>query len=277
MNSFTTANPGQPLVKASGLRKRFPVAHDPWSGRQAAWHQAVDDVSLDLRRGEILGLVGESGSGKSTLGRLLLGLIPADAGQIVVAGRDLAHLDRRSMAAHRRSAQIVFQNPLASLDPRQRIGRAFREVLAVHGLPAAEVAPRITESLERVGLSDDLLDRLPRSFSGGQLQRIAIARALLVRPAFLVADEPVSSLDVSVQAQVLRLFAELRDRLGLGILFISHDLRATAWLADRIAVMYGGRIVETGPSAAVFGKPVHEHTRSLLTCYGPLAEEANHD
>jgi oligopeptide/dipeptide ABC transporter ATP-binding protein len=225
--------------------------------------QALDAVSLSLERGEALGLVGESGSGKSTLGRALLGLIPPDAGRVTFDGVDLAQARGRSL---RPRMQLVFQDPHASLDPRRRIGAQIADGLVINRLaPAAELPARVAALLAQVGLSADHAARFPHEFSGGQRQRIAIARALATSPDFLVADEPVSALDVSVQAQVLRLLDDLRHRLGLALLFISHDIAVVRSLCARVVVLYLGRVMEQGPAADLLDAPRHPYTRALLS------------
>jgi len=232
---------------------------------------ALVDVSLQLMPGEVLGLVGESGSGKSTLGRLAVGLERADAGQVRLAGHDLGTGRRRDWRGLRRDAQMVFQDPFGSLDPRLSVARIVAEPLALLGLDGAEATARVRDALDEVGLGDEALNRYPHEFSGGQRQRIAIARALITRPKLVVADEPVSALDVSVQAQVLNLMADLRTRHGLAYLFISHDLAVVAHLADRLAVLRDGAIVETGPTAALLEAPRHAYTRALLDAVLPPA------
>jgi oligopeptide/dipeptide ABC transporter ATP-binding protein len=225
--------------------------------------QALDSVSLTLNRGEALGLVGESGSGKSTLGRALLGLIPPDAGRVTFDGVDLAQARGRLL---RPRMQLVFQDPHASLDPRRRIGAQIADGLAINRLAAAsEIPARVAALLAQVGLSAEHAARFPHEFSGGQRQRIAIARALATSPDFLVADEPVSALDVSVQAQVLRLLDDLRHRLGLALLFISHDIAVVRSLCARVVVLYLGRVMEQGPAAAILEAPRHPYTRALLS------------
>jgi peptide/nickel transport system ATP-binding protein len=230
---------------------------------------ALVDVSLQLMPGEVLGLVGESGSGKSTLGRLAVGLERADAGQVRLAGHDLGKGHRRDWRQLRRDAQMVFQDPFGSLDPRLRVAQIVAEPLALLRLDAGEAISRVREALDEVGLGDEALDRYPHEFSGGQRQRIAIARALITRPKLVVADEPVSALDVSVQAQVLNLMTNLRSRHGLAYLFISHDLAVVAHLADRIAVLRDGAVVETGPTVELLQAPRHPYTRALLDAVLP--------
>jgi len=235
----------------------------------AARRTALDHVSLTLAAGEVLGLVGESGSGKSTLGRLAVGLERADAGVVRLDGIDLATAGRADWRRLRCRAQMVFQDPFGSLDPRLTVARIVAEPLALLRLPAAEAAARVHDALAEVGLGAETLDRYPHEFSGGQRQRIAIARALITRPKLLVADEPVSALDVSVQAQVLNLMADLGRRHGLAYLLISHDLTVVAHLADRIAVMQAGRIVEVGRTAELLTAPRHPYTRALLDAVLP--------
>ena len=224
--------------------------------------RAVQQVSLSVQAGEVVGLVGESGSGKSTLGRLALRLLTPSAGTVMFEGDDLATLSRSALRARRRAMQMVFQDPFASLNPRRSIGGAIAEVLALHGLPHG--AAEVTVALRRVGLEAGDAVRRPRQFSGGQRQRIAIARALATQPRLLVADEPVSALDVSVQAGILALLQGLRAELGLAMLFISHDLRVVEAMADRIVVLYLGRVMESGPARAVFAQPRHPYTAALL-------------
>jgi peptide/nickel transport system ATP-binding protein len=230
---------------------------------------ALDGVTLRLWAGETLGIVGESGSGKSTLGRLAVGLERPDSGAVRFQGADLWATGRLGKRQVRRDAQMVFQDPYGSLDPRQKIAQIVAEPLGLLHLGRAAAAERCREALAEVGLGAEALDRYPHEFSGGQRQRIAIARALITRPALLVADEPVSALDVSVQAQVLNLLAELQRRHGLALLFISHDLAVVAHLADRIAVMQAGRVVEEGPRHQVLNAPRHSYTRNLLAAVLP--------
>ncbi len=227
--------------------------------------RAVDRVSLSIRRGETLGLVGESGCGKSTLGRAILRLVEPSAGTIRLAGTDVTGLSRAALRPLRRSAQMVFQDPLASLDPRWTVGRLVAEPLVIHGLGSRpERQARVRDLLDRVGLPAEAVGRFPHEMSGGQRQRVGIARALALAPQLLILDEAVSALDVSVQAQVLNLLADLQAELGLAYLFISHDLTVVDHVADRVAVMLGGRLVETGPRARFAGNPLHPYTQELL-------------
>jgi oligopeptide/dipeptide ABC transporter ATP-binding protein len=251
------------LIVADHLSRRFGSAGLFGRGRPV---QAVTDVSLAIDRGEALGLVGESGSGKSTIGRLLLGLLPASEGRVMLDGTDLGQARGADLRRLRRRMQLVFQDPYSSLDPRRRIGEQIADGLAIHKLcPSRERRARTEALLVQVGLPASHADRFPHEFSGGQRQRVGIARALSTKPDFLVADEPVSALDVSVQAQVLALLADLRTRLGLGLLFISHDLHVVRSLCDRVVVLYLGRVMEEGPAAEVLEHPRHPYTKALLS------------
>ncbi|TSD85504.1 dipeptide ABC transporter ATP-binding protein [Mycobacterium sp. KBS0706] len=255
------------LVRAEGLTKTFQDGGGLSFGRPRPAVRAVDEVSLEIRRGETLALVGESGCGKSTLGRLLLRLIEPSAGQVFVGGTDLTGLSRGQMRAMRRQVQMIFQDPYGSLSPRRSVADIVAEPLEVFGLVRSrkERRDKVAELLRQVGLPPATMDRYPRQFSGGQRQRIGIARAISVDPAFIVADEPVSALDVSIQAQIVNLLQDLQERKNLSYLFIAHDLAVVRHIADRVAVMYLGRIVETGPKAAVYGAPHHPYTQALLS------------
>ncbi len=256
---------GAPLVEVRGLRKEYPIGGG-FLGRARATVHAVAGVDLTVRTGETLGIVGESGSGKSTLGRCILRLTEPTAGSVSFGGRDVLALSGRDLRAMRRDMQIVFQDPYASLNPRMRIGAIVAEGIEIHGLArGAAKRARVHELLEKVGLSPEHYDRYPHEFSGGQRQRVGIARALAVGPRFIVADEPVSALDVSIQAQVLNLLRRLQDEMRLAYLFISHDLRVVAHVSHRVAVMYLGKIVEQAPVAELYRNPRHPYTRALLS------------
>ena len=246
------------LVRAERLTRTFTRSRRPVT--------AVRDVSFDIRRGETLGLVGESGCGKTTVGRLLLRLDRPTTGRVRYRDEDVGALEGDRLRAFRRCAQIVFQDPYGSLNPRMTVGGALREVLRVHGLAGRAEAPaRVAELLELVGMSGSDGNRYPHEFSGGQRQRVGIARALAVEPEFVVADEPVSALDVSVQAQILNLLQDLQAELGLTYLFISHDLAVVRQLSDRVAVMFEGRIVELAETESLFVSPRDPYTRALLS------------
>jgi oligopeptide/dipeptide ABC transporter ATP-binding protein len=254
----------EPLVALRGVTKQFPTAWD-FFGRTTSWISAVDDVSLDIRPGETLALVGESGSGKSTLARLLLRLIPTSGGTIHFEGKDVLTLPAKDLRAFRQKAQIIFQDPFESLDPRFRASAVVEEGMAHLGLSRRDRRERVAEVLNLVHLPADASQRFPHEFSGGQRQRLSIARALAVNPSFIVADEPVSALDVSMQSQILNLMRELQQRLGLTYLFISHDMSVVRHMADRIAVMYLGRVVEIAPADELFTNPLHPYTQALLS------------
>ena len=259
------------LVVAEDLTRHFATGGLLLRGRPV---QAVNAVSLVIARGETVGLVGESGSGKSTVGRLMLGLLAPTAGRVVFDGADLATVPQAELRRLRRRMQLVFQDPYGSLDPRRTVGAQIADALAIHDLvPAAARRARVAELLAQVGLATGHAERYPYAFSGGQRQRIGIARALAAAPDFLVADEPVSALDVSVQAQVLALLADLRARLGLAMLFISHDLPVVRHLCDRVIGMYLGRVMEEGTVAEVFAAPSHPYTRALLSAAPSLRPE----
>ena len=254
----------EPLLEVRGLRTWFPVRRG-LLGRPSAWLRAVDGVSFEIREGETFALVGESGCGKTTVGRSVLRLIQPTAGEVRFAGRDLLALGRGELRRARRDMQLVFQDPYASLNPRLPVGEIVGEALLAHGIARGrELDARVAALLERVGLSASFRTRYPHEFSGGQRQRIGIARALALQPRFIVCDEAVSALDVSIQAQILNLLGDLQAEFSLTYLFISHDLHVVEHIADRVAVMYLGRIVENAPAAELFADPKHPYTRALL-------------
>jgi oligopeptide transport system ATP-binding protein len=254
-----------PLLSVRDLRVQFALRGATLfaPSRQLV---AVDDVSFELQAGETLGIVGESGCGKSTLGRALLRLLPTSAGQIVWLGRDLAPLDEPAVRPLRRDFQIIFQDPLAALDPRMTVGDIVAEPLVTFepGLPAGEVRSQVRDMLGKVGLSPEMLNRYPHEFSGGQCQRIGIARAMVLRPRLIICDEPVSALDVSIQAQIINLLAALQREFGLALIFISHNLAVVRHLSHRVMVLYLGRVVEIAPRSLLFAGPRHPYTQALL-------------
>jgi ABC-type glutathione transport system ATPase component len=262
---------GAPLLRVQGVVKEFGLRRtlaERITRKRTEPHRAVDDVSFELRRGEILGLAGGSGSGKTTLARCLVRLVEPDAGTIALDGTDVRAARGGDLRELRRRMQMVFQDPYASLNPRMTVGTALHEAGRVHNRPGAENAEQfVRDALERVHLSATMATRRPRELSGGQRQRVAVARALAVGPEVLIADEAVSALDVSVQAQLLNLFLDLRDELGVAIVFVAHQLAVIAEVADRVAVMNLGRIVEVGDTAAVFHNPQDDYTKALLAAH----------
>ncbi len=250
-----------------------PAGAWPWTASRQL--QAVHDVSFDLAEGETLGIVGESGSGKSTLARAVVGTIPATGGEVLWQGEDLRTLSESARQRRRRDIQMVFQDPLAALNPRMTVGDIIAEPLTthVHGLSRAEVRERVEAGMERVGLLANQLNRYPHEFSGGQCQRIGIARALILEPKLLICDEPVSALDVSVQAQVVNLLARLQDEMGLSMIFIAHDLSVVKHVSDRILVLYLGREMEEGPANNLVHTPAHPYTRALIAA-APIPDPA---
>jgi oligopeptide/dipeptide ABC transporter ATP-binding protein len=268
-----THSAAEPLLEVRGIGKRFPVARD-FLGRPTSWLSAVDDIDLDVHQGETVALVGESGCGKSTLARLILRLIPASEGSVHFEGRDVFAAGRDELRRFRQRAQLVFQDPFGSLDPRMKVDAIVAEGMPREGLSKDDRRARVLELLDLVELSAEAADRFPHEFSGGQRQRISIARALAVNPAFLIADEPVSALDVSVQSRILNLLADLQERLSLTYLFISHDMSVVRHVADRIAVMYLGKIVESGPAGEIFENPLHPYTQALLSSVPTLSRRS---
>jgi oligopeptide/dipeptide ABC transporter ATP-binding protein len=255
------------VIEADGVSVRFPVGRAGFWGQQTKWVHAVDDVSFTVHHGETLGLVGESGSGKTTVGRTVLRRIEPTAGRILFRGDDITHTRGEPLRQLRRRMQLVFQDPYASLNPRMSILQLVAEPLVVHGLvkSASSAREQVVALLERCGLPADAADRHPHAFSGGQRQRIGIARALALQPDFIVADEPVSALDVSVRAQVVNLLQDLQHEFGMSYLFIAHDLSVVRHISHRIAIMYAGKLVELADSDAVYERPRHPYTEALLS------------
>jgi oligopeptide transport system ATP-binding protein len=265
-SDLQTATDQAPLLSVRGLKMYFPVTEGTLISRQVAEVKAVDDISFDIMPGETLGLVGESGCGKSTTGRCILQLEKATAGEILYRGVDLTKLDTAAMRPYRRKIQVIFQDPYSSLNPRMKVGDIIAEPLAVHGIEpdSARRSRRVAELLSVCGLSAKMADRYPHEMSGGQRQRVGIARALSMQPEFIICDEAVSALDVSIQAQVINLLEDLREEFDLTYLFIAHDLSVVRHLCHRVAVMYLGHIVELASSDALFDDPQHPYTRALL-------------
>lgn len=257
----------EPLIQVRNLTKYFPVTKGIVLQRKTGDVRAVDGISFEISERETLGLVGESGCGKTTAGRTMLGLYPATSGSVLIDGIDVCKADNRQMLVIRRKAQMIFQDPFASLNPRWTVNAIVSEPIRVHGLAKTEKerSEQVRELMSLVGLSGRLINRFPHEFSGGQRQRIGVARALASRPSFIVCDEPISALDVSIQAQVVNLLEELQDQLGLTYLFIAHDLSMVRHICDRVAVMYLGKIVELADRDELYENPLHPYTQALLS------------
>jgi oligopeptide transport system ATP-binding protein len=261
-----TTNGHEPLLEVTDLVKHFPIKSGILIDRQVGAVRAVDGVSLSVAPGETLGLVGESGCGKSTLARTILQLLQPTSGSVRFEGQEIAGIGGRDMRLLRREMQMIFQDPYASLNPRKRVGQIVGEPLVLHGLASGqELRRQVEELLDRVGLAAEHYNRYPHEFSGGQRQRIGIARALALRPKLIIADEPVSALDVSIQAQIINLLEDLQDEFELTYIVVAHDLGVVRHVADRVAVMYLGKIVELGPADEVYANPVHPYTEALLS------------
>jgi oligopeptide/dipeptide ABC transporter ATP-binding protein len=255
----------QPLLQAEHLQLLFPVKSGSLVNRTVGAVHAVDDVSLSLAEGQTLGIVGESGCGKSTLARCLVRLLEPTSGTLRFHGDDITHLGRRNLQSFRREVQLVFQDPVSSLNPRKRVGQIVGTPMRLHGKGKSDISGRVRDLLQQVGLNPEYVNRFPHEFSGGQRQRIGMARALANSPKLIVLDEPVSALDVSIQAQVVNLLDDLQDDLGLSYVFIAHDLSVVRHFSDQIAVMYLGKIVELSPAAELYTKPIHPYTEALLS------------
>ena len=271
------ATDGQPLVQVRELVKHFPITRGILFQHQIGAVQAVDGVNLAVRRGETLGIVGETGCGKSTTARLMMRLLDATSGQVIFDGQDITRVQGSPLKAVRREMQMIFQDPYSSLNPRKTIGSIIAEPFVIHGLLKEPGARKraVQELLETVGLNPEHYNRYPHEFSGGQRQRIGVARALALKPRLLIADEPVSALDVSIQAQVLNLLRELQREFGLTLVFIAHDLSVIRHMCNRVAVMYLGKVVETGPGEALYDFPRHPYTGALLAAV-PIADPSRH-
>jgi oligopeptide transport system ATP-binding protein len=261
-----STNGATPLLEVNDLRKHFPIKSGVLVDRQVGAVRAVDGVSFSVAPGETLGLVGESGCGKSTLARTILQLLEPTSGSVRFDGQEIAGMGRRELRPLRREMQMIFQDPYASLNPRKRVGQIVGQGLKLHGIAdGKELQGQVEELLDRVGLAPEHYNRFPHEFSGGQRQRIGIARALALRPKLIIADEPVSALDVSIQAQIINLLEDLQDEFKLTYIFVAHDLGVVRHVADRVAVMYLGKIVELGPADEVYANPVHPYTEALLS------------
>ncbi|CAB4677387.1 unannotated protein [freshwater metagenome] len=253
-------------LEVRNLVKYFPTGHKGFLGRPSQELKAVDGVSFVLSKGETLGIVGESGCGKSTLARLITRLLDPSSGQVILDSQDITHLRGRRLRDVRRQIQMIFQDPYSSLNPRHSVGQIISAPLEVQGIVSGdELMSRVREMMALVGLNPEHYNRYPHEFSGGQRQRIGIARSLILNPSVIIADEPVSALDVSIQAQILNLLEKLQQDLGLSFIFIAHDLSVVRHIADKVAVMYLGKIVEMGPSSAVYGRSLHPYTTALLS------------
>jgi oligopeptide/dipeptide ABC transporter ATP-binding protein len=264
------------ILRVEGLKKHFPIRRGFFQ-RIAGWAKAVENVSFQIRKGKTLGLVGESGCGKTTVARLILKLLDADEGKIIFNEEDLAQLSEAEMKPIRQEIQIIFQDPYGSLNPRMTVGQSIAEGLRVAGVrPGPEQTKRLEQLLKMVGMSPATMDRYPHEFSGGQRQRIGIARALSVEPALIICDEPVSALDVSIQAQIINLLKDLQDNLGLSYLFISHDLNVVGYLCNDVAVMYRGRIMEYAPTDELFNNPLHPYTHLLFSAAPDAMADEGH-
>ena len=266
-----------PLIEVRSLKMYFPVGASLFAKRKLL--KAVDDVSFDLYAGETFGLVGESGCGKTTVGRTLVRLYKPTAGQILYQGTDIAQLDEGAVMPYRRKMQMIFQDPYASLNPRMTVSSIIAEPMKLQGVPQDEITARVAELVEQVGLKKDHLNRYPHEFSGGQRQRIGIARALSMRPEFIVCDEPISALDVSIQAQVINMLEELQDSLGITYLFVSHDLSMVRHISHRVGVMYLGHMVELASAEELYSNMQHPYTQALMSAVPiadpDLAEQSN--
>jgi oligopeptide transport system ATP-binding protein len=264
--SAATPETERPILEVDHLVKHFPITRGILFDKQIGAVQAVDDVSFNINRGETLGLVGESGCGKSTLARSILQLIPPSSGSVRFEGEEITGLNTKASRALRPRMQMIFQDPYSSLNPRKRIAQIVGDPMRLHGIvPRSDVKDEVRRLLEVVGLNPEHYNRFPHEFSGGQRQRIGVARALALKPKLVIADEPVSALDVSIQAQIINLLEDLQNEFNLTYLFVAHDLSVVRHVADRIAVMYLGKIVEIGPADAVYEKPIHPYTLSLLS------------
>ena len=253
------------LIEVNHLMKYFKLGTEKISKAKSKYLHAVDDVSFTIKKGEIFGIIGESGSGKSTIGKCILRLIDSDSGEVFLNGKDVTKLSAKELKAMRSNMQMVFQNPLASFNPKKKLGDAFREYANFLKISKEEYEKKMGELLDYINLSDDVLSRLPKELSGGQLQRLAFARAILSEPDFLLADEPVSALDVSVQAQILNLMLDLKEKKGQTMLFISHDLNVVKHICERVAVVYLGVIVEMGDIDTVYNNTRHPYTQALIS------------